>query len=135
LVRDGYLVRRAKPGEPRVASWVGHHFGRGWRHEVSVALAQRPASVHVVEHSGRIVGFAAHSARLAGLGTFGPTGVLPRHRGKGIGQLLLSRCLRDLEKAGHAQATIAWVGPRDWYAKACGAVVEREYVTLARTMT
>lgn len=134
LVHDGCLVRRAKVAEDRVASWVGRHFGRGWQHEVTVALARRPAAVHVAERSNRIVGFAAHSARLAGLGTFGPMGVLPRHRGKGIGETLLWRCLSDLRKAGFSHATIAWVGPRDWYTKVCGAVVEREHVGLARSL-
>jgi len=54
-------------------------------------------------------------------GFFGPTGVLPELRGKGIGAALLLRCLESMREMGYAYAVIGGVGPASFYEKVCGA--------------
>ena len=53
---------------------------------------------------------------------FGPTGVHPRARNKGVGKALLFACLEDMRAQGFAYAIIGGVGPAEFYAKAVGAV-------------
>jgi predicted N-acetyltransferase YhbS len=55
-------------------------------------------------------------------GFFGPTGVAESARGLGIGKALLMLSLEALRESGHAYAIIGGVGPREFYAKACGAI-------------
>ena len=54
---------------------------------------------------------------------FGPTGVRKDMRGKGIGKALLLRCLYSMYERGYNYAIIGWVGPAEFYQKACGATM------------
>ena len=51
-----------------------------------------------------------------------PGGVLEAHRGKGLGTVLLLECLRSMKEMGYAYAIIGGVGPKEFYAKAAGAI-------------
>ena len=121
---------------------IAQHFSPVWSHEVERALglelggpaaAHTPslfegASVHVAhDRDGALVAFAAHDGNNRGLGWFGPTGVLPQNRGHGIGELLLLHCLRDVA-ARPEGGVIAWVGPVEYYARACAARPDRRFV-------
>jgi mycothiol synthase len=92
-----------------------------------VALGNHPVSVHVAVVDGIVKAFSAHSANNTGTGWFGPMGTHPDLRGKGVGSILLKRCLEDLKHAGHSQAIIPWVGPIAFYSHFCGAVVDRVF--------
>jgi hypothetical protein len=46
-------------------------------------------------------------------------------RGKGIGSILLRRCLVDWQRAGRKYGEIAWVGPLYFYVTAVDARVSR----------
>ncbi len=155
----GYRVRRATAGDaPALLAMVTSAFHRVWAYEVARALGPglggeaalhtpdlpEGSSVHIALSTpaagtgagdGEIVAFAAHDGNNRGLGWFGPTGTLPAHRGKGIGEVLLLHCLHDVEKAHAAQPSsrpdagvIAWVGPVEYYARSCGAVPDRHFV-------
>jgi predicted N-acetyltransferase YhbS len=62
-------------------------------------------------------------------------GTNPELRGKGIGALLLRRCLADLEAAGHRGCDIQWVGPKGFYADHVGAVIHRCYWQYEKSLT
>ena len=157
----GYRVRRATAADaPALLAMVTSAFHRVWAYEVARALGPglggeaalhtpdlpEGASVHIALSTadtgvsmgtgdGEIVAFAAHDGNNRGLGWFGPTGTLPAHRGKGIGEVLLLHCLHDVEKAHAAQpasrpdaGVIAWVGPVEYYARSCGAVPDRHFM-------
>lgn len=140
----GYAVRRATAADvPSLLELASRSFSPVWAHEVSRALgpelggapaAHTPelfegASVHlaVQKSSGNVVGFAAHDGNNRGLGWFGPTGVLLEHRGHGAGELMLLACLRDVLDRPDG-GVIAWVGPVEYYARACGARPDRHFV-------
>jgi predicted GNAT family acetyltransferase len=48
-------------------------------------------------------------------------------RGKGIGAILLKRCLKDIKESGLDQSIIPWVGPIGFYYEKVGAEVSRVF--------
>jgi mycothiol synthase len=102
-----------------LARFLAEKFSDDWRHEVAHAFSTPGAGVCLALDNGRIVGFAGHSIQNRELGFFGPMGVDPEYRGRGIGLGLLVSCLEALRAAGHASAIIPWVGPISFYTQ-CG---------------
>ena len=94
-------------------------------------FAPAPGTVPTCDTAG-IIGFAAHDGNNRGLGCFGPSGTLDQHRGKGIGQALLLSTLVELASDGHTDATSAWIGPRNFYERTCGAGQGNQYLVLER---
>jgi predicted N-acetyltransferase YhbS len=103
-----------------------------WSFEVGRALAGPRRAVHVAVQNNSFVAFAAADGNNQGLGWFGPAGTDPAHRGKKLGESLLLRCLQDVRGLPEG-GVIAWIGPKAFYAKACGAVDDRRFVTLERS--
>jgi mycothiol synthase len=127
LKKDGITVSRADGNiKESLMKFIDTHFDL-WRHEVEVAFRNDPVSVHVATEGDVVKAFSAHSANNTGTGWFGPMGTHPDLRGKGVGSILLKRCLEDLKQAGHAYAIIPWVGPISFYSHYCDAVVERVF--------
>jgi len=118
----GVAVRRADPWDhARYRRFVEGTFGELWAVEADLAYRQSPITAFVAEREGRIVGFAAYECTRRGY--FGPTGVQPDERGRGIGGALLFRSLESMREMGYAYAIIGGVGPREYYEKVCGAFV------------
>jgi mycothiol synthase len=127
LKNDGITICRAdENSRESLMNFIDTHFDL-WRHEVSVAYRNHPVSIHVAIENDAVKAFSAHSANNTGTGWFGPMGTHPDLRGKGVGSILLKRCLDDLKKAGHSYAIIPWVGPISFYSHHCDAVVERVF--------
>jgi GNAT superfamily N-acetyltransferase len=128
---QGYDLRRAEARDhgPLLA-FIERAFAPVWAFEVGRALAGR-SLVHLASAGGVPVAFAAIDGNNRGLGWFGPAGTLPEHRGRRLGEALLLRCLidaRDLPEGG----VIAWIGPKQFYARAAGAVADRRFVVYER---
>ena len=125
LLADGIVVRRlAAADEDGFTRYMDEKWGVNWRTEATRALRRGPVSTHVATTpAGEFIGFASHS--VSGPGQFGPMGTNPELRGKGVGAVLLKRCMADLRDAGLAEADIQWVGPKGFYADAVGAVISR----------
>ena len=122
----GILLRRARIAEVQAAAeFALANFSENWRREVSHAARFDPPPLFVALRGDRIVGFAAYD--VTGLARFGPTGVHPDHRRRGIGSALLKKCLCSIRDRGDSLATIGWVGPIDYYARAVNARVHRAY--------
>lgn len=120
LAAAGVTVRRALAPEMHVVrDWVRAHFGV-WTAEVEVCFARQPIDCFIAEAEGRVVGFACIEGIARGF--FGPTGVEPAARGKGIGRGLLIAALHALHERGYAYAIIGGVGPASFYASQVGAV-------------
>jgi mycothiol synthase len=123
-------VRRAAPDEaPRVLSFIEEHFGRIWRFEAARAFDFDPVRMFVTDD---LSGFAVHDVNNRGLGFFGPTGVVPAMRGRGLGCALLRASLADLARLGYARAVIPWTDALDFYRKCSGAEPAHRFLTLAR---
>lgn len=96
-----------------------------WENEVRMAFADNPHSIYVARLDGNIKAFSAHNANNKGTGWFGPMGTHPDLRSKGIGTILLKRCLKDMKAMGHTKAIIPWVGPIAFYAHHVNARIDR----------
>lgn len=127
LARLGVSVRRFDSSDGAALDRLLDAEWPAWHAEVARARALDPPALHVAVRAGEAIGFAAHSANNAPLGWFGPMGTAPAARGLGVGGVLLRRCLADLRAAGHERATIAWAAALPFYARACGATVDRRF--------
>lgn len=139
----GYELRRARRDQadgPALHA-LAASFSPAWAFEVARAMAADDAGavpgVHVAMHrdSGVMVAFAARDGNNRGLGWFGPAGTLDAHRGRGLGAALLLACLADVAAAGHDTCEIAWIGPRDFYARVSGIAGERRFAVMRKEIT
>jgi predicted N-acetyltransferase YhbS len=118
----GVVVRRARTWElSPVREFVSENFGRAWADEISVGLVRQPVTVFVALRERLLIGFAAYECSRKDF--FGPTGVVERERGRGIGRALLLASLWGLRELGYAYAIIGGVGPAEFYERAVGALV------------
>jgi mycothiol synthase len=120
------IVRAAALEKNDVINFVKEEWAL-WTHEVDMAFQDDPPSIHLAYLNGEIKAFAAHNGNNKGTGWFGPMGTHADLRGKGIGAILLKRCLKDMKQLGHKQSVIPWVGPIDFYAHHANARVDRVF--------
>jgi GNAT superfamily N-acetyltransferase len=118
----GVAIRRPiAPERHVVVGWVAREFEAGWASEVEVAFAKHPPSCFVAVDGQALLGFACFDATARGL--FGPTGVAPAARGRGIGAALLMASLHAMREQGYAYAVIGAAGPIDFYRRLVGGLV------------
>lgn len=118
----GVVIRRPQPHEQTIVrNFVEKHFSTGWADEMSIAFSHQPITGYIAVVDKKIVGFAAYECTRRAF--FGPTGVAPEYRGKGIGLALLLMSLQGMVELGYGYGIIGGAGPVDFYAKACGAQI------------
>jgi ribosomal protein S18 acetylase RimI-like enzyme len=110
LAEEGYAVRPVSAGDlPELMRFIARHFGWDWvRHAQDYLLELfGPGSDQicflVATHYGRIVGYCQQRRE-----RFGPFGVDPSLRSKGLGRLLLFRCLAAMLAKGFHCAWFLW---------------------------
>lgn len=122
VASHGVILRRARAFEKHtVAEFAHKHFSAKWASEIEVAMSRQPVSCFIATKDKAILGFACYETTMRGF--FGPTGVDEAARGIGLGKALLFLCLESMREMGYAYAVIGGVGPREFYAKSCGATV------------
>ncbi|MBI5876179.1 MAG: GNAT family N-acetyltransferase [Chloroflexi bacterium] len=115
-------VRRALAPEKWIVTlWVREQFSDYWVSECETAFARAPVACFIAVQDGRLLGFACYDATMKGF--FGPTGVAPDERGRGVGRALLVAALQAMRAEGYGYAIIGAVGPAEFYAKAVGATL------------
>ena len=135
LAAQGVTLRPLREDDREaITPWLAS-FGGTWLEETLATLERPGARCHLAVREGSAaddadpsaayLGFACHGVNRADW--FGPMGTREAERGRGIGSVLLRRCLADLREAGYESAQIAWVGPTEFYAKAVDAYVERVF--------
>ena len=130
LKKSGYEVNKATPAiAGELSDFITSNFSAGWAKESKNAIGRGSGAVFVAKHGEQIAGFAAHDGNNSGLGWFGPAGTAASHRGNGTGKALLVACMANMRKAGHPYATVAWIGPREFYRKSVG-IDHSEYFTV-----
>ena len=128
LAAEGIRIKRVMPPDTGKAfRYIERSFSESCAYEACSAIAHTPgglfAAVREKPEGGRggeIVGFAAYDATARGF--FGPTGVSPELRGKGVGTALLLLCLHAMRAEGYGYAIIGGAGPVEYYKKVCGAI-------------
>ena len=121
VAEKGVTLRRARAFEKHtVAAFAKEHFSPKWVSEVEVALSRQPITCFIATRDKLILGFACYDTTMRGF--FGPTGVSENARGLGLGKALLFKALEGIRDLGHAYAIIGGVGPKEFYAKNCGAI-------------
>lgn len=122
LAEEGIMFRRPLAPEKHVlTSWVSAHFSPLWESECEVAFGRQPASVFWAIREQEILGFACYHTTAKNF--FGPTGVHPSARGKGLGKILLWKALAAMKEEGYGYAIIGGVGPAAFYEKHVGATL------------
>ena len=118
----GIDIRRPHPWEkPILVEWVERTFSPAWSLECELAFAAGPPCCYVAVEKDRLIGFACYDCTCRNF--FGPTGVAPASRGRGVGLALLLSCLHTMRINGYAYAIIGGVGPAEYYAKTVGATL------------
>lgn len=118
----GVTIRRAQPFEVTpVIDFVEREFSVAWADEISVGCANKPVTVYIALYEKEIVGFAAYECTRRSF--FGPTGVVEKMQGRGVGKALLLASLWGLRELGYVYAIIGRAGPIEFYEKTVGAVV------------
>ncbi len=118
----GILLRRPNPFElTPVREFIQTHFSASWADETVVTLSRQPVTSFLALSGKTIVGFAAYDSTRKAF--FGPTGVDPAFRGRGIGKALLIESLWGLHDLGYAYAIIGAAGPVEFYQKSVSATV------------
>ncbi len=121
IAAKGVTLRRARAFEKHtVAEFARANFSPKWVSEVEVAMSRQPIACFIATRDKEILGFACYDTTQRGF--FGPTGVSEKSRGLGLGKALLMRSLEALREIGFAYAIIGGVGPKEFYAKNCGAI-------------
>jgi predicted N-acetyltransferase YhbS len=121
VAATGVTLRRARAFETHtVAAFAKEHFSAKWVSEVEIALSRQPVACFIATRDQLILGFACFDVTQRGF--FGPTGVAEGARGLGLGKALLLKSLEALRELGYAYAIIGGVGPKEFYAQACGAI-------------
>ena len=127
LLGQGIVIKRADYDDrDELLSFIEEHFPL-WRYEVMNAYNSIPIAIHIALLNNKIRAFSAHNGNNFGTGWFGPMGTHPDLRGKGIGSILLKRCLRDMQDWGLEKSIIPWVGPIRFYSYYVNAVVDRVF--------
>lgn len=127
LAENDIEIRRALPDEKQaVLDFIQDEWAL-WGNEIEMAFKDDPPSIHIALIESEIKAFSAHNGNNKGTGWFGPMGTHIELRGKGIGAILLKKCLNDIKFMGLSYAVIPWVGPIDFYAWHADAQVDRVF--------
>lgn len=127
LTREKIFIRRAtKTDWQLVENLIVNQF-KAWLPEIQTTYKNNPISLHIAEYNGKVEAFSAYDSNNLNTGWFGPMGTNPVLRGKGIGGILLKRCLDDMKKQGHDVSIIPWVGPIPFYLHYANAKLTRVF--------
>ena len=134
LSKEGVIIKRADNSDREaVVKFLGQAFP-SWLGEVNETFKNNPISLYISIIDDKVVGFSAYDGNNRGIGWFGPMGVLPVTRGKGIGAILCKLCLKDIALQGHKQSIIPWVGPVRFYSKVCNSRIDRLFWTYRKNL-
>lgn len=117
--------------------WMKAEFPGDWQRFAREAMTKitlgefRPDNVWVAHENGKVVGYCQHDNACR----FGPFGVSARERGRGIGAILLFRCLNAMKAKGLHNAWFLWTDDKvaKLYAEA-GFAESRRFALLKKLL-
>jgi len=132
----GVEIAPPAAADGRTLAWIDQMFDGTWSSEAAVGrtiVARRagsPVGFATIEPQGLRFSWLASLAREPGVGVFGPFGVAPEERGRGIGRALLGRAVAALRESGHARAIVPAVQDErlaQYYAECAGADIAERF--------
>ncbi|MCI0496476.1 GNAT family N-acetyltransferase [candidate division KSB1 bacterium] len=133
LASENIFIRRATQSDWHLVEKLILSQFKAWLPEIQTTYKNNPISLHIAELNGKIEAFSAYDSNNLNTGWFGPMGTNPILRGKGIGGILLKRCLDDMKKQGHKVSIIPWVGPIPFYLHYANARLTRVFWRYEKT--
>ncbi|MBB3125392.1 GNAT superfamily N-acetyltransferase [Paenibacillus rhizosphaerae] len=112
-IAEGYTFSRARDSDLyEVIRFATDVFNPDWGRAIREGLTQqlKLSQILVARHKGALVGFCLHGGYEGVRERFGPFGVDPSQRGKGIGKILLYECLQLMRSQGMHGAWFLWTG-------------------------
>ncbi|VAX28352.1 hypothetical protein MNBD_IGNAVI01-1015 [hydrothermal vent metagenome] len=130
----GIEIRRAAASDfDEMIKWADNNF-KAWRFEIGNTFKNDPITLHIAILNGEIIASSAHESNNHGLGWFGPVGTTEAARGKGVGGILLKRCLSDMKESGYREAIIPWVANIPFYMHYINSKVNRVFWRYQKTL-
>lgn len=137
LVKDGVTVETFKPEYILpLLDFMKAEFPGDWQRYIRETMSRIargqdcPGHLWVAEEQGKALGFAQHEAE-----RFGPFGVAAEARGRGIGAVLLFKCLHAMRDKGLHNAWFLWTDDKTakLYQQA-GFAESRRYVVMRKAL-
>jgi phosphoribosylglycinamide formyltransferase-1 len=132
----GIEIAQSERADEQTLAWIDATFGGAWSSEAyagSNLIARRagtPVGFATIDPKDLRFSWLNGMAREPGVGVFGPFGVAPGERNRGLGRSLLAAALDALRVRGHARAIVPAVGDdrlQRYYREAAGAKVAERY--------
>lgn len=123
---DISLAIADKDSKEKVLKFVDSEFSRSWTDETEDAFsanAQKFCFITTEKSSGDVLGFA--TVNTANPNWFGPMGVRPDMRGKGLGKLLASHALLRAKEVGLKQIVLPWINEKESFYRKIVAAAEK----------
>ncbi|MGL4986871.1 MAG: GNAT family N-acetyltransferase [Treponemataceae bacterium] len=116
------IIRRAVvPDKITIVDWVKSNWGNGAASECDTSFSRTPVSCFIATREKELLGYGCYNA--TALNFFGPTHVLDKEQGKGIGKAILLKCLLSMRDEGYFYSIIGGIGPAQFYEKVAGAIL------------
>ncbi len=134
LKKEGFIIKRAELKDKEIVMEFLKKEFPAWQIEVENAYKNDPITTYICIYDNKCVGFSNYEGNNKGTGWFGPMGVLPVTRGKGIGAILCKLCMNGIADLGFGEAIIPWVGPVRFYSKVCDSQIDRVFWTYEKQL-
>lgn len=111
--REGYTFTQAADKDlVELIQFANTKFNPDWGRAIREGVLQGlpMGRILVARNKGRLVGFCLYGGYEGIPERFGPFGVDPEERGKGLGKILLNLCLRNMRAEGLHSAWFLWTG-------------------------
>ena len=129
-VKANGIRKAGKKDAAALELFMRQHFPH-WVWEVGAALNKGTVFISL-NAQGQVAGFACANGTQKTW--FGPMGTAESERGKGLGRLLMWKCLEVLKKQGVKSARIPWVGPIGFYARYASASLGPVFWTFSKRL-
>jgi mycothiol synthase len=129
----GILVRTASQDDAALLRRsLSSTWQPGWIGELVAALHTDGAGLQLALRGQECVGFCAFGLRRRH--EVGPIGASPVVRRRGIGGVLLKRCLSQQRELGLDAAELVWAGPLSYFSTTVHATIGRAFWTYAKDL-
>lgn len=132
-ILEGYSFDFARDSDlVELIGFANHEFNPDWGRAIreGVLRGMPMERILVAREDGNLVGFCMYGGYEGIPERFGPFGVDPKQRGKGLGKILLNLCLQAMRSEGLHGAWFLWTGETSsagYLYKKTGFVVTRQF--------